>query len=96
MRYAKIGLGVGVFVLCVVAGAFIPIGGGSAVVIGGVVGLILCYLVLSQKRFLSNPSGAGEGSGEVNEKALSEKTQSINEAAANNATALDQLRHLHS
>jgi hypothetical protein len=93
MRYAKIALGVGVFVLCVVVGVFIPIGGGSAVVVGGVVGLALCYLALSQKRFWSNASGAGEGSGELNEQALRAKTPSINEAAANNATALDQLKH---
>jgi len=79
MRYAKGILGLGVFVLCVVVGAFIPIEGGSAIVIGALVGLILCYLVLSQKRFWSNSSGADTGSGEVNQKALEQKTLSIQE-----------------
>ena len=76
MRYAKIGLGLGVFVLCVIVGVLIPIGSGSAVVIGGVVGLLLCYVVLSQKRFWSTSSGPG---GEVDQKALTEKTASIRE-----------------
>lgn len=79
MRYARIILGLGVFVLCVVVGAFIPIGGGSAAFIGGVIGLILCGVVLSQKRFWSNSSGADDGSGEVNQKALEQKTLSIQE-----------------
>lgn len=84
MRYAKSILGLGVFVLCVVVGAFIPIGGGSAIVIGCLVGMILCYLVLSQKRFWSNSSGADDGSGEVNQKAIQEKTLDIQETHAFN------------
>jgi hypothetical protein len=95
MRYAKAILGLGLFVLCVVVGAFIPIGGGSAIVIGGLVGLVLCYLVLSQKRFLSASSGADEGRGEVDQKAIQQKSQSIQEAHTNDAIIMDQLKHPH-
>jgi hypothetical protein len=92
MRYAKIALGLGVLVVCVVVGAFIPIGGGSAVLIGGVVGLVLCYLVLYQKRFWSNASGA---SGDVDEQAMRQKTLSMNAAHANDSIVMDQLKHPH-
>jgi hypothetical protein len=92
MRYAKIALGLGVFVVCVVVGAFIPIGGGSAVLIGGVVGLVLCYLVLSQKRFWSSASGA---SGDVDEQALRQKTLGMQEAHAYDSIMNDQLKHPH-
>ena len=76
MRYAKISLGLGLFVVCVIVGALIPIGGGSAILIGGVVGLLLCYWALSQKRFWSTSSGPG---GDVDQKAIAEKTADIRE-----------------
>lgn len=78
MRYAKIALGVGLLVLCVVVGAFIPIGSGSAIVIGGVVGLALCYWVLYQKRFWTTALGGGE----VNQQAIQEKTLDMQETYA--------------
>ncbi|HEU5367947.1 MAG TPA: hypothetical protein VFU69_05770 [Ktedonobacterales bacterium] len=92
MRYAKIALGLGVFAVCVVVGVFIPIGGGSAVLIGAVVGLVLCYLVLSQKRFWSGTSGA---SGDVDERAISQKTLGMHEAHAYDSIVMDQLRDPH-
>jgi hypothetical protein len=96
MRYAKIALGVGLFVVCVIVGAFIPIGSGSAVLIGGVVGLLLCYLILSQKRFWSTASGAREDGGEINQKAIQEKTPGVWEAHIADSIINEQLKHPHS
>ena len=78
MRYRKIALGLGLLVVCIVVGAFIPIGRGSAIVVGFLVGLLLCYWALYQKRFWTTLPGGGE----VNQKAIQEKTQDIQEAHA--------------
>ncbi|HEY7350544.1 MAG TPA: hypothetical protein VH599_19705 [Ktedonobacterales bacterium] len=95
MRYAKGILGVVSFGVCVVVGTFIPIGNGSAVVIGAVVGLFLCYLVLSRKRLWFTSSEADGDSGEVNERAIREKTPSIQEAHARDAAIVEQLKNPH-
>ncbi|HLW00645.1 MAG TPA: hypothetical protein VKT82_18455 [Ktedonobacterales bacterium] len=78
MRYRKIALGLGVLVACIVVGAFIPIGSGSAIEIGGLVGLLLCYWVLYQKRFWTTALGGGE----VNQKTIQEKTLDMQETYA--------------
>ena len=83
MRYRKIALGLGLLVACIVVGAFIPIGSGSAIVVGFLVGLVLCYWVLYQKRFWTTAAGGGE----VNQKAIQEKTLDMQETHA-----ADQMR----
>jgi predicted RND superfamily exporter protein len=91
MQYRKIALGMGLLVVCIVVGAFIPIGTGSAVLIGFVVGLVLCYGVLYQKRFWTTSPGGGE----VNQKAIQEKTLNIQEAAlADQARSEFHNRHM--
>ncbi len=78
MRYRKIALGLGLLVVCIVVGAFIPIGSGSAIVVGFLVGLVLCYWALYQKRFWTTLPGGGE----VNQKAIQEKTLDMQETHA--------------
>lgn len=91
MRYRKIALGVGLLVVCIVVGALIPIGSGSAVLIGFFVGLLLCYGVLSQKRFWTTSPGGGE----VNQKAIREKTLGIQEAHSAEQTRSESYHHQH-
>ena len=88
MRYAKIALGLGLLVLCVIVGALIPIGKGSAVVIGFVVGLVLCYFVLSRKRLWFTSAQEPE---QVDQKALEEKTQGMREAHINDMESIERI-----
>ena len=45
MKYLKIIVGVGLIPLGVFAGSFISLGGGSGVILGGIVGVILCCML---------------------------------------------------
>ena len=45
MKYLKVIVGLGLIPLGVFAGSFISLGGGSAVILGGIVGVILCCML---------------------------------------------------
>jgi len=45
MKYLKVIVGLGLIPLGVFVGSFISLGGGSAVVLGGIVGVILCCML---------------------------------------------------
>ncbi len=45
MKYLKVIVGLGLIPLGVLVGSFISLGGGSAVIFGGIVGVILCCML---------------------------------------------------
>jgi hypothetical protein len=45
MKYLKVIVGLGLIPLGVFVGSFISLGGGSAVILGGIVGVILCCIL---------------------------------------------------
>ena len=45
MKYLKVIVGLGLIPLGVFVGSFISLGGGSAVILGGIVGVILCCML---------------------------------------------------
>ena len=45
MKYLKVIVGLGLIPLGIFAGSFIRLGGGSAVILGGIVGVILCCML---------------------------------------------------
>ena len=45
MKYLKAIIGLGLIPLGVLVGSFISLGGGSAVILGGIVGVILCCML---------------------------------------------------
>ena len=45
MKYLKVIVGLVLIPLCVFVGSFISLGGGNAVILGGIVGVILCCML---------------------------------------------------
>ena len=45
MKYLKVIVGLGLIPLGVLVGSFISLGGGSAVILGGIIGVILCCIL---------------------------------------------------
>ncbi len=47
MKFIKVMVGLGLIPLCIFIGGYIPIGDGNAAIIGGIIGCILCFIVIS-------------------------------------------------
>lgn len=102
-RYVNVLLGLGPVVLGLVAGWFIPIGQGSAVLFGGVLGITIGYLlVYSQpgrqvQLWLSSSTESNEQhlSGEIEQRVIDINTHSAKEAAILDDQRFEQLKHPH-
>ena len=46
MKYLKVIAGLGLIPLCGIAGSFISLGGGDGAILGGILGLILCCILI--------------------------------------------------
>lgn len=89
MKHLRVILGLAIIPLCTLLGSFIPIGTGSCIVIGFVVGIALSYLFFTygpghRKSQLPTSYYLGhqhQNNGGVNEQALTDGTLSAQEAA---------------
>lgn len=102
-RYVNVLLGLGPVVLGLVAGWFIPIGQGSAVLFGGVLGITIGYLLVYSRPgrqvqlWLSSSTESNEQhlSGEIEQRVIDINTHSAKEAAILDDQRFEQLKHPH-
>ena len=102
-RYLNVLLGLGPVVLDLVVGWFIPIGQGSAVVFGGVLGITIGYLLVYSRPgkqvqlWLSSSNQSKEQylAGEIEQRVIDINTHSAKEAAILDDQRFEQLKHPH-
>ena len=102
-RYLNVLLGLGPVVLGLVVGWFIPIGQGSAVVFGGVLGITIGYLLVYSRPgkqvqlWLSSSNQSKEQylAGEIEQRVIDINTHSAKEAAILDDQRFEQLKHPH-
>lgn len=98
-RYVNVLLGLGPVVIGLVVGWFIPIGQGSAVVFGGVLGITIGYLLVysrpgkQMQLWLSSSNQSKEQhlAGEIEQRVIDINTQSAREAHIIDEQRLEQL-----
>ena len=84
MKYLKVIAGLGLIPLCVIAGSFISIGGGNGAVLGGILGLILCCILI-WSAWLHWPGSASldelyQDNSEKQKQAIDDTVRSMREA----------------
>ena len=100
-RYVNVLLGLGPVVLGLVAGWFIPIGQGSAVVFGGVIGIAIGYLLVYSRPgkqvqlwlSSSNESQEQHIAGQIEQRVIDVNTHGAKEAAILDQQRLEQQLH---
>jgi hypothetical protein len=95
MNYLCILIALGMVALGALVGSAIPIGSGSAVLIGGAVGLVAgCLYVDAARKHNWHPllrSSQAQQSSDINQKALEQGMLSAQQAHINDATRLREL-----
>ena len=100
-RYLNVLLGLGPVVIGLGAGWFIPIGQGSAVVFGGIIGMTIGYLLVYSRPgkqvqlWLSSSTQSNEQrlGGEIEQRVIDINTQSAREAAILDHQRFEQQLH---
>ena len=100
-RYVNVLLGLGPVALGLVAGWFIPIGQGNAVVFGGVIGIAIGYLLVYSRPgkqvqlWLSSSTESNEQhlAGDIEQRVIDINTHSAKEAAILDHQRFEQQLH---
>ena len=97
MRRLKIVIGLALIPLGVLLGSFLPLGGGSAAIIGGLVGLVLCcvFLSLPTKHAVTGPTAfrttsQHQDNGGLNQRAIEQATLMAQQTRDFNANYRDR------